>query len=68
MQPDDNGTLFVAWPSLPEVTTIGESEGDALIHAEDAVEEALARLWARWIDIDLANSRESRRAGAPFAA
>ena len=68
MQPDDNGTLFVAWPSLPEVTTIGESEGDALIHAEDAVEEALAYRLARWIDIDLANSHESRRVGAAFAA
>lgn len=42
LQPDDNGTLLVTCPDLPEVTTWGEDEEDALRHAADAIEEALA--------------------------
>jgi antitoxin HicB len=42
MAPDDNGTLFVTCRSLPEVTTFGDDEVDALAHARDAIEEALA--------------------------
>ncbi|HZU91735.1 MAG TPA: type II toxin-antitoxin system HicB family antitoxin [Stellaceae bacterium] len=40
--PDDNGTILVTCPDLPEVTTFGEDEDDALRRAVDAVEEALA--------------------------
>lgn len=40
--PDDNGTLLVTCPDLPEVTTFGEDEEDAMQRAVDAVEEALA--------------------------
>jgi antitoxin HicB len=58
LQPDDNGTLLVTCPSLPEVTTFGESRADALIHARDAIEEALAYRLARWIDIDLPTARD----------
>jgi antitoxin HicB len=39
---DDNGTLLVTCPDLPEVTTWGEDEADALQRAADAIEEALA--------------------------
>lgn len=39
---DDNGTFLVTCPDLPEVTTFGEDEGDALLRAQDAVEEAIA--------------------------
>jgi len=42
LEPDDNGTLLVTCQSLPEVTTFGEDEADALKHARDAIEEALA--------------------------
>jgi antitoxin HicB len=42
LTPDDNGTLLVTCPDLPEVTTFGENERDALNHAVDAVEVALA--------------------------
>jgi antitoxin HicB len=42
LQPDDNGTFLVTCPDLPEVTTFGEDEDDALRHAVDAIEEALA--------------------------
>jgi len=42
LSPDDNGTFLVTCPDLPEVTTFGEDEADALVHARDAIEEALA--------------------------
>ena len=42
MTPDDNGTLLVTCPDLPEVTTFGEDEEDAQQRAIDAIEEALA--------------------------
>lgn len=38
----DEGTLLVTCPALPEVTTFGADEDDALAHAVDAIEEALA--------------------------
>jgi antitoxin HicB len=42
IEPDDNGTLLVTCPDLPEVTSWGEDEEEALRHAADAIEEALA--------------------------
>ncbi len=42
LTPDTNGTLLVTCPDLPEVTTFGEDEADALLRARDAIEEALA--------------------------
>ena len=47
MEPDDNETLLVTCPDLPEVTTFGEDEEDALRRAGDAIEEALAARMAR---------------------
>ena len=41
LEPDDD-TLLVTCPLLPEVTSFGDDEADALDHARDAVEEALA--------------------------
>lgn len=42
LAPDDNGTLLVVCPALPEVASFGEDEADARRHAVDAIEEALA--------------------------
>ena len=42
LTPDDNGTFLAVCLDLPEVTTFGEDEEEALQHATDAVEEALA--------------------------
>ena len=39
--PDDNGTVLVAVPDLPEVHTFGEDRADALSRAVDAIETAL---------------------------
>jgi antitoxin HicB len=48
---DDNGTLLVTCPVLPEVTTFGEGKPDAWAHGREAVEEALGARIARWQDI-----------------
>ena len=42
LQEDDNGTLLVTCRALPEVTTFGDDEAEAMTRARDAVEEALA--------------------------
>jgi antitoxin HicB len=42
LEPDDNGTLLVTCPALPEVTTFGGDEAEAIKHARDAIEEAIA--------------------------
>ncbi len=51
LTPDDNGTLLVTCPDLPEVTTFGEDPDDALQRAADAIEEALAARIARREDV-----------------
>ena len=38
---DDNETILVTCPDLPEVTTFGEDEADARLRAVDAIETAL---------------------------
>lgn len=53
LHPDDNDTFFVTCPVLPEVKTYGEDRADALHHAADAIEEAIAGRMARWEDIDI---------------
>jgi antitoxin HicB len=42
LEKDDNGTLLVTCQALPEVTTFGDDEADAMVHAVSAIEEALA--------------------------
>ena len=42
LEPDDNGTLLVTCKAFPELTTYGTDEADALAHAVDALEEAIA--------------------------
>jgi antitoxin HicB len=38
---DDNGTLLVTAPDIPEAVTFGEDREDALAHAADAIETAI---------------------------
>jgi antitoxin HicB len=47
LTPDDNDTVMVTCPDLPEVTTFGKDEADALLRAVDAIEEALAARMAK---------------------
>ena len=42
LTPDDNDTLFVTSPDFPELKSYGDDEDDALRHAVDALEEAIA--------------------------
>lgn len=42
LEADDNRTWLVTCPAFPEVTTFGEDEADAIRHARDAIEEAIA--------------------------
>jgi len=51
LTPDDNGTLLVTCPDLPEVTTFGDDPDDALQRAADAIEEALATRIAHGEDV-----------------
>jgi antitoxin HicB len=48
LRQDDNGTLLVTCPLLPEVTSFGETRADAMRHGADAVEEAIAARMASW--------------------
>ena len=44
LAPDDNGSLLVTCPQLPMVATFGDTREDALSHALDAIETALASM------------------------
>ncbi len=41
LTPDDNGTLLVGFPDIPEANSVGDDEQEALLNAEDALEVAL---------------------------
>lgn len=57
LEPDDNGTLLVSCPALPEVTTFGEDEADALHRAVGAIEEAIAARIADGADVPAPSAR-----------
>ena len=42
LEPDDNGTILVTFPDIPEAITCGGSEVDALANAEDALAAAVS--------------------------
>lgn len=42
LEPDDNDTLLATSPDFPELVTFGDDRDDALTHAVDALEEAIA--------------------------
>jgi antitoxin HicB len=68
LEPDDNGTLLVTCPALPEVTTFGDDEAGALRHAVDAIEEAIAARMARGEDIPQGHQRGPHLARLPALA
>jgi len=65
LEPDDNGTLLVTCPSLPEVTTFAENENDAIRHAVGAIEEAIAARMADGVDIPEGHQRGPHLARLP---
>lgn len=64
---DDNGTLLVTCPVLPEVTTFGDNPAEALEHGTEAVEEAIGARIAAWESVPVPTARElapARKANA----
>src|SRR5437763_14884042 len=57
LEPDNGGTRLVTRPLLPEVTSFGVDKEDALRHAVDAIEEALAARINDELDIPIASAR-----------
>jgi antitoxin HicB len=53
LEPDDNGTLLVTFPDVPEAVTFGEDEADARKRAVDALETMLAARIADEQDVPL---------------
>ncbi|HBP30058.1 MAG: type II toxin-antitoxin system HicB family antitoxin [Advenella sp.] len=41
LTPDDNGTLLVGFPDIPEANSVGDDEQEALLNAEEALVAAL---------------------------
>ncbi len=64
LEPDDNGTLLVTFPDVPEAVTFGGDEDDALMRAVDALETMLAARMADREDIPLPSPAEGRPAVA----
>jgi len=62
---DDNGTLLVTCPALPEVTTFGDEESAAMRHAVGAIEEAIAARMAGGEDVPEGHQRGPHLARLP---
>lgn len=56
LTPDDNDTLLVTCPLLPEVTSFGADPDEAMRNAREAIEEAVAARLARWEDVPIADN------------
>jgi antitoxin HicB len=65
LTPDDNDTVMVTCPDLPEVTSFGEDEADALLRALDAIEEALAARMAKREKVPSPSAGKERRVTLP---
>jgi antitoxin HicB len=64
-EPDDNGTLLVTCPALPEVTTFGDDDADAMRRAIGAIEEAIAARIASGEDVPEGHQRGPRLVRLP---
>jgi antitoxin HicB len=53
LEPDDNDTVLVSFPDVPQAHTFGDNEEEALAHAVDALETALDMLIGDRKDIPL---------------
>jgi antitoxin HicB len=65
IEPDDNGTLLVTCPALPEVTTFGDDGADAMRRAVGAIEEAIAARMADGEDVPEGHQRGPRLVRLP---
>lgn len=62
---DDNDTVLATSPDFPEMTTFGDDNDDALLHAVDALEEAIAGRMADRMDIPEPSKRGKYRVALP---
>ncbi len=62
---DDNDTVLATSPDFPELTTFGDDNNDALLHAIDALEEAIAARMAKREDIPGPSPRGRTRVALP---
>jgi antitoxin HicB len=65
LSPDDNDTVMVTCPDLPEVTSFGDDEADALLRAVDSIEEALAARIAKREPVPAPSAGKGRRVRLP---
>lgn len=65
LTPDDNDTLLVTCPDLPEVTTFGDDVEDALMRAEEAICTALAYRMDHREEIPAPTAGEGTRVEVP---
>lgn len=63
--PDDNGTVRVEFPDVPEANTFGETEEEALVHARDALETALEFYIERDADLPRPSALQGRPGVTP---
>jgi antitoxin HicB len=61
LEPQEGGGFTVLVPALPEVVTEGDSEEEALAHAEEAIRAVLAYRRDRGFDIPADARPEIRR-------
>src|SRR5262245_14903818 len=59
-EPDDNGTILITCPLLPDVTTYAEREADIERVARNAIEEALAARMRDGAPIPLGGTQRKR--------
>ena len=68
LAPDDNGTVLVTVPDLPEAVTFGKDREDALARAVDAIETALMGAMAAREDILVPKSVDGDYVALPALA
>jgi len=61
LTPDDNETLLVSCPDVPEVTTFGETREEALMHAAEALQLALSFYVERGLDLPAPSRPRSKK-------
>lgn len=64
---EENGTITVTFPDVPEAITFGEDREEALMQAQDALETALSMYVSGKRDIPAPSSAEGRPTVGPSA-
>jgi antitoxin HicB len=65
LSPDDNGTVRVEFPDVPEANSFGETEDEALARARDSLETALEFYIERDVDLPKPSALQGRPGVTP---